>query len=100
MARRSNAQLNVRSDKARQRVADLVRETGLSAAQVVEDAVRLYRPPPSEPQKPPPEGYVYKGWLLVKNQSHRAITMQELLDAIERDRNRPLFVDNAYLNDY
>lgn len=100
MARRSTAQLNVRSDKARERVAELVRETGLSAAQVVEDAVRTYRPPPPEPQQPPPEGYVYKGWLLIKQQSKEPITHEELLDAIERGRNRPLFIDNAYLNDY
>jgi hypothetical protein len=98
MTRRA-AQLNIRSDAARRRVAELVAKTGRPAAQIVEDAVQAYAPPPKEELPPAPDGYDYKGWLLIK-QKQLPVSSDELLEAIERDRNRPMFVDNAYLNDW
>jgi hypothetical protein len=44
MARQS-AQLNIRSNFARQRVRELVEMTGMTATELVEDALRGYVPP-------------------------------------------------------
>ena len=49
MARRNTAQLNIRSAFVRERVRDFARRTGMSATEVVEDALRGYIPA-SEPQ--------------------------------------------------
>ncbi len=66
MPRRSNAQLNIRSDAARRRVAELVAETGKSATQVVEDALQSYRPPPPVERPPLPEGFAYRNGFIVQ----------------------------------
>lgn len=64
MTRRA-AQLNIRSDAARARVADLVGQTGKTATQVVEEAVMAYRPPPPVEREPLPEGFEYRnGWIV------------------------------------
>jgi len=44
MARRNTAQLNIRSAFVRERVRDVARRTGMSATEVVEDALRGYTP--------------------------------------------------------
>ena len=45
MARSEETQFNVRSAFARQRAHELARKTGLSATQIVEEALRAYVPP-------------------------------------------------------
>lgn len=70
MTRRA-AQLNIRSDKAKQRVADLVGETGKTATQVVEEAVMAYRPPPPAERSPAPDGLEWRGRLLVSRPDPR-----------------------------
>lgn len=45
MARASQVQFNVRSAFARQRAHELAKLTGMTATQVVEDALRGYVPP-------------------------------------------------------
>ena len=91
---RSNAQLNIRSDKARQRVADLVRETGKSAKQVVEDALQAYRPPPPAERPPAPEGMEWRGrFLVIKDTGGPRITLEETNRWIDEDRSRDPFGD-------
>lgn len=90
MTRRA-AQLNIRSDAARARVAELVQETGKSATQVVEEALQSYRPPPPATEVIP-EGMIRKGKFLVfKADGRVGATMAETLAAIDEDRNRELF---------
>jgi hypothetical protein len=91
MTRRSNAQLNIRSDAARRRVSELVRETGKSATQVVEDALQSYRPPPPVDEVLP-EGLIREGRFLVfKADGRRRETIEETIAAINEDRDRDLF---------
>jgi len=61
MARSDQAQLNIRSRYARERAAELVRATGMTAAQVVEEALRAYNPPKTVV----PEGMARRGPILV-----------------------------------
>lgn len=42
MARQENAQLNIRSAFARARVHEIARRTGMTATEIVEDALRGY----------------------------------------------------------
>jgi hypothetical protein len=49
MPRRNTAQLNIRSAFVREKVRDVVRRTGMTATEVVEDALRGYVPM-AEPQ--------------------------------------------------
>lgn len=100
MTRRSNAQLNIRSDKARQRVADLVRETGRTATQVVEEALQAYRPQPSTTREPAPEGYVWKGPFLVQKArpGQRKMTLEEhlaIIDEVREDRVRHILGEDV-----
>ncbi|UVO55528.1 hypothetical protein [Sphingomonas sp. SUN039] len=90
MTRRA-AQLNIRSDAARARVAELVAETGKSATQVVEEALQTYRPlPPVEESLP--EGVIRKGrFLVLKADGRRRETIEETIAAINEDRDRDLF---------
>lgn len=44
MTRPSRNQLNIRSQYARDRAAELVKVTGLNATQVIEEALRAYSP--------------------------------------------------------
>lgn len=59
---RSASQLNIRSAYARDRTAALARATGMTATQVVEEALRAYTPPLAAP----PAGLVRSGGLLVR----------------------------------
>lgn len=83
MATEREAQLNIRSHFARQRVAELARKTGMSATQIVEEALRAYAPPADVL----PGGLVRKGALLVWTGGGRTITTEEALAAIEDVRN-------------
>ena len=90
MARKSNAQINIRSDFVRARAAQLSAETGKTITQVVEDAVRAYRPPPPVEQLLP-DGLIRKGKFLVfKGEGGRKTTIEETLQAIEDSRSRDL----------
>jgi len=94
MARKSTAQLNIRSTAARQRVDQLVRQTGKTVTQIVEDAVRAYRPPLPAERSPAPQGLEWKGRLLVvKPSGGPEITLEDTNRWIEDDRNRDLFGD-------
>ena len=87
MTRRA-AQLNIRSDKARQRVADLVYQTGKTATQVVEEAVMAYRPSSPVTREAAPEGLEWHGPFLVeRDRGERSITTGELLMAIDEARD-------------
>lgn len=96
MARRSTAQLNIRSEEARRRVADLVRETGRTATQVVEEALQSYRPQPSTERPPAPEGLEWRGRFLVEKETEESrarpkLTLEEhlrLIDEAREDRDR------------
>ena len=95
MTRRA-AQLNVRSDKAKQRVADLVYQTGKTATQVVEEAVMAYRPSPSasEPPMRVPEGLKWNGkFLVIESRGGHIETMEETNRSIDATRNRDPFGD-------
>lgn len=93
MRRLNNAQLNIRSDYARDRVDQLVRETGKTARQVVEEAVRAYRPPPPSPPRDDnlTPGMERRGPLVVWTGNKVFIPMEATLRAIDEDRNRDLW---------
>ena len=85
------AQLNIRSDAARRRVAELVAETGKSATQVVEEALQSYRPPPPV-EEVLPDGLIRKGKFLVfKADGRRRESIEETIAAINEDRDRDAF---------
>ena len=77
-------QLNIRSAFARERVASIARSTGMTATQVVEEALRAYTPPT---QGDVPEGMIRVGPLLVMASRGRTITVEEADAAIEAVRN-------------
>lgn len=89
MTRRSNAQINIRSDFVRERASQLAAETGKTVTQVVEDAVRAYRPPPPAEEEPLPEGFEWRGGFIV--QVNRPTSIEEILRYIDEDRNRSPF---------
>ena len=89
---RRNAQLNIRSDYARERVDQLVRETGKTARQVVEDAVRAYQPASTAAKEVDvPEGMIRKGRFLVWKGNGVPITLEDTNRAIWEGRNRDLW---------
>lgn len=90
MPRTQDVQFNIRSKFARDRATEIARSTGMTTAQVVEDALRGYVPP-GEPQ--PVGRLVRKGRLLVMPSSGRPISHEEAEAAIEASRNRDLFYD-------
>lgn len=94
MARKSTAQVNIRSAIVRERVAQLAAETGKTMTQVVEDAVSAYRPQPSV-EEVLPEGMIRRGRLLVfKGHGGPKITLEDTNRAIEARRNRDLWDDD------
>jgi hypothetical protein len=98
MTRRA-AQLNIRSDKARQRVADLVHQTGKTATQVVEEALQAYRPPPPVERQPLPKGFEYRNGWIVQTAKLDHITPDQHMNAValaREDRDRLLLgLDDA-----
>lgn len=91
MPRQDNAQLNIRSAFARARVAEIAAATGMTATQVVEDALRGYVPPAApEAGEPVPEGMIRKGRLLVlaPRPGQKMITHKQVNRAINAQRNR------------
>lgn len=84
MARTENAQLNIRSRFARERATELARRTGMTATQVIEEALRAYAPPVSDK---PPAGLVRRGPILVLSaEGRRAVTLAEAEEALEAAR--------------
>ncbi len=82
MARTDSVQLNIRSRFARERVASLARDTGMTATQVVEEALRAYVPPPPDPV---PAGFIRRGHLLIKIGGKR-VTREEALATLDEAR--------------
>ena len=87
MPRKSSAQLNIRSETARRLVNELMITTGMSATQIVEDAIRVYRPPRAEERPVPPGMELLDGFLVMQSRGHR-ITLEDTNRAIDADRNR------------
>jgi len=87
MARADSIQLNVRSAFARDRVHALTRLTGMTASEVIEDALRGYVPPgvPANTGK-----LVRRGVLLVHPATGKSISLEEANDALDRSRERDL----------
>ena len=87
MPRTDNAQLNIRSAYARSRVHEIVRKTGMTATEVIEDALRGYVPP-AAPE--PVEGLVWHGPILVKPAQGQRVTFDEADQALQAGRERDL----------
>ena len=77
MPRSSHVQLNVRSAYARARAHELARLTGMTATQVVEEALRGFVPSTTDSGSP---GLVRRGPILVKP-GPKATISQERADA-------------------
>ena len=87
MPRADNAQLNIRSAYARARVHEIACRTGMTATEVVEDALRGYVPP-AGPERV--GSLVRRGPVLVKPAGGRQVTRQEADEALEAVRGRDL----------
>lgn len=87
MRRVDNVQLNVRSAFARERVHALTKLTGMTASEVVEDALRGYVPPgvPSNTGK-----LIRRGALLIRPSNGKKIRLEEANEALEVNRERDL----------
>lgn len=86
MPRTGVPQLNIRSRFARERVTALAHQTGMTATQVVEEALRAYVAPVDEAPSP---GLVRKGPLWVIRGRGREISLEEAnaaLDAVRAER--------------
>lgn len=88
MPRVATPQLNIRSRFARDRVVELARRTGMTATQVVEEALRAYAPPTPESERP--DGLIRKGRLLVIPARGRVITLEETNAAVDAAREERL----------
>ena len=85
MARAHTAQLNVRSSFARTRAQELAKLTGMTATQVVEEALRAYVPSGA----PPSVGdLVQRGAILVKPTRGVRVTLDQAETALEAARER------------
>ena len=87
MPRADNAQLNIRSAYARNRVREIASRTGMTATEVVEHAFRGYVPP-AAPE--PVEGLVWRGPVLVKLAQGQHVTFDEADQALQAVRDREL----------
>jgi hypothetical protein len=94
---RRAAQLNIRSDAARRRVAELVAATGKSATQVVEDALQTYRPPPPVERAPLPEGFIYRNeWIVQTNAAPMTLEQHlAVIDDVREDRVRHIMGEDV-----
>lgn len=94
MARKSNVQVNIRSAYVRDRVRALAEETGKTVTQVVEEAVRSYRPEPPAAEVLLP-GVVRNGRLLVWQGGGARISAKDIERAIAEDRGRGAWADGS-----
>ena len=86
MPRHDNAQLNIRSAFARARAHEIARRTGMTATEVIEDALRGYVPA-AEPKQV--GALVRRGPLLVLPASgRRRISLAEANAALDATRDR------------
>ena len=85
MARVHNTQLNVRSSFARSRAHELARMTGMTATQVVEDALRGYVPPGAPAVV---GGLVARGPILVQPRRGPVVSLDEANAALDAVRER------------
>lgn len=86
MPRRDSTQLNIRSAFARARAHDIARRTGMTATEVVEDALRGYVPP-AGPKKV--GSLVRRGPVLFRSASAgRRISLTEANEALDAARDR------------
>lgn len=87
MSRTQNVQLNVRSAFARARANELAKLTGMTATQVVEDALRGYVPPGAVAKV---GRLVQRGPILVLPADGRRVTHEEAEEALQATRERDL----------
>jgi hypothetical protein len=87
VGREEKIQLNVRSAFARDRVQALSKLTGMTASEVVEDALRGYVPPgiPANTGK-----LVRRGALLVRPSTGKPISLEIANEALDRSREHGL----------
>jgi hypothetical protein len=87
MSRANPVQFNVRSAFARTRAQELARLTGMTATQVVEDALRGYVPP----GVPAAAGrLVRRGPLLVRRSRGAPVSLEDANTALDWGRERDL----------
>jgi hypothetical protein len=87
MSRADHVQFNVRSAFARARAHELAKLTGMTATQIVEDALRAYVPPKTTPKV----GQLQRrGPILVKPAQGRKISSAEADAALNAVRERDL----------
>jgi len=85
MPRAERAQLNVRSSFARRRAQELAKRTGMTATEIVEDALRGY----VAPATPTRVGrLVRRGPVLVMPASGRKVSLREANAALDAVRER------------
>lgn len=87
MPRAREAQFNVRSAFARARAHELAKQTGMTATQVVEEALRGYAPPAGAVTA---GQLVRRGPILVRPATDRAISHAEAEAALNAVRGRDL----------
>jgi len=87
MARADQVQFNVRSAFARARAHELAELTGMTATQVVEEALRSYAPPGAAKEI---GGLVRRGPILVRPANGQRITQREADEALSAARERDL----------
>jgi len=87
MSRADQAQLNVRSAFARDRANELAKSTGMTVAQIVEDALRGYVPPGSIAEF---GGMVRRGPILVLAANGPTVTLNDAESALNEVRERDL----------
>jgi len=85
MSRAEQIQLNVRSAFARARAQELARLTGMTATQVVEDALRGYVPPGTASKV---GKLVKRGPLLVRPAGGTKVSLEEANAALDSARER------------
>ncbi len=86
MARKATAQFNIRSHFVRERVQQLANQTGMTATQIVEEALRAYVPPLPDP----PPGLKRVGPILVLVGTGRTVTFEEAEAELHAVRERDL----------
>jgi hypothetical protein len=87
MSRSADTQLNVRSRFARDRASLLSKQTGMSATQVVEEALRSYVP---QVHRDVPTKLVRKGTILVRPTDGKRISLVQANAVLEEDRDERL----------
>lgn len=85
MSRAEQIQLNVRSAFARARAQELARLTGMTATQIVEDALRGYVPPGTASKV---GKLVKRGPLLVRPSGGAKVSLEEANAALDAVRER------------